>query len=432
MTERALLKEEAHKKKAETKLQVDHRLALEAETLALINERNHHLRNIQKANPQARGHRLMWLREPVLRKYAEKILKLPGQDHESLKLRQVELLAARSQALTGGCSYPRYSFVQAGTTQPGCYPDPAACLPLSANTNIRCQVTISGIPLEYAFSRLVSEPYLAVVPPDWSCDYMSIYMGKEQPGKNPFSNPLSAFVQSSAPQWLTLPTVNEGGTAKLFFDIPVKDFDALTEKNNTFAPAVGECFKLAIVWDYMQPNEGNQYVPYIITERVVFGCTNCFIRIDPAECYTSVLTYANPKGNDAFDFDYSTEPGYQNVVELPMYLRDPTMQNEQKVYTRSDGSLVKLFERKEEVYELETELMPYVWHKALDVALSHDQIFISNANVASFDPINTATQFVKKENYEIEYMKAPLSSLGKGHCKLSNADPIHLINNNCA
>jgi hypothetical protein len=108
------------------------------------------------------------------------------------------------------------------------------------------------------------------------------------------------------------------------------------------------------------------------------------------------------------------------------------MENEQKVYTRSDGSILKLYERKEEVYTLETDLLPYAWHKALDIALSHDNVIITNPNAASFDPLNTATQFVKKDNYEIEYNQAPLSALGKGTCKLSNASPIHLINNNCS
>jgi hypothetical protein len=108
------------------------------------------------------------------------------------------------------------------------------------------------------------------------------------------------------------------------------------------------------------------------------------------------------------------------------------MENDQKVYTRSDGTIVKLFERKEEAYTLETDLIPYAWHKALDIALSHDTVTIANPNASSFDPVNTATQFIKKDNYEIEYMKAPFTSYGKGFCKLLNADPIHLINNNCA
>jgi hypothetical protein len=154
--------------------------------------------------------------------------------------------------------------------------------------------------------------------------------------------------------------------------------------------------------------------------------------IVPAEdCYISALSYSN--GDSAFAFNYDSAPsGYVNKVELPMYLRDPLLTNDQKTYTRSDGSIKKIYERKEEMYILETDTVPYTWLKNLDVALSHTNVIIVNDNADAVDPVNTATQFVKQDDMEIQYISGGYTNFGKATVKLVNAAPVNLINNNCS
>jgi hypothetical protein len=317
--------------------------------------------------------------------------------------------------------WPKYSFVQDSSADAAssAYPDPALCLPLSSWTNLQCQVLIDATDpmLEIAASPgVTSKIYLTPVAPDFPCRYDVEVVGLG------FSHTHHPVVVDFFSIYDTGPTP---GSVYVYLDVPNDsgDMNMTTTANNSIAMPVGACFKFALIWDLYTAGG-------TLAWRNYFGCTNMFRRTAVNDPYTSVLRYTST--GDVFDFHYSsgTFTPY-NSIELPVYLRDPVMENEQKVYTRSDGSLVKLYERKEEVYTLETDLIPYSWHKALDIALSHDVVQITNPNASSFDPLNTATQFVKKENYEIEYNKAPLSAFGKGSCKLSNADAIHLVNNNC-
>jgi len=318
--------------------------------------------------------------------------------------------------------YPPYSFVQDTSIDSAsdCYTDPQMYLPLSSWNNLACQVTIPDVSAATSYLSFVpggyAQMYLAPVPLDFDCTL--VFADPDNPTT---ANPV--YHHHAAIYCILAGYSGTGATLNFDYGNDSGDMDLTTATNNIIALPVGTCFKFAIVWDIYTASN-------VFIFRFYFGCTNAFKRINPNECYTSVLLYNNP--SDAFGFQYTGLPiTLYNVVELPMYLRDPVMENDQKVYTKSNGDIVKLYERKEEIFTLETDLIPYRWHKNLDVALSHDTVYINNPNAASFDPLNTAFYFAKKENYAIEYEKAPLSSFGKGTCKLSNATPVSLINNNC-
>ena len=317
-----------------------------------------------------------------------------------------------------GLTAPRYSFIQAAQPAAACTFDPAFCLPCSDPGNLSFQMTATGVNTPQIFDNYtyVTTFYTVAVPPDATCRTDTQTSG--------FTSPGVVFNQSSLNDF-TGPADTMTGS---FNRVNTSTNSYLIPANPSAEIKVGECFKLQFIIDVVDGTT--------ILVRYWLGCSNCLVRVNQSECYTSLLGYRNT--SDSFDFKYQTLGGnidpyanYCNVVELPMYLRDPRMENDQKVYTRSDGTLIKLYERKEEIYMLETDLMPYVWHKSLDIALSHDDVYISNPNAVGFDQFNTATKFAKRDNYEIEYQKAPLSSLGKGTCKVSNATPISLINNNC-
>lgn len=313
--------------------------------------------------------------------------------------------------------FPPYSFVQDGAAADNtCYPDPKACLPSSGIHNLSFQAAVV-IPLSSLLTFAESTIYLSSVPPDFDCSV------RTQDFSAGTTTPLNHLVLMTYGAAEISPYGDDYQIARMWFNTWNNDYATCTEANNAIAMPPGTCFKLVLV--------GDTYAAGLLTQRTYYGCTNCFVVVPVGECYTSALAYSNPV--NAFGFDYSDAPaGYVNKVELPCYLRDPVLESEQKVYTRSDGTLVKLFERKEERYELETDQMPYLWHRALDIALSHDSVSIQNANASGFDPLHTAMQFVKKGAYEVEYNKAPLSAFGKGKCTLSNALPLSLINNNCA
>ena len=325
--------------------------------------------------------------------------------------------------------WPIYSFVQdSGVSDDNdIYHDPAMCLPLSSWLNLKCQVIldftnpfaqIAGI--YGAGGSATSKVYLTPVSPDFACSYaVQDFTGAHRPV------PLLHHDVIESPAGP--PADNSGTNIQLYFENPRDggDMSLTTLANNTITIAVGDCVKFALVWDIIRPSDS------ALLYRNYFGCTNMFRRTDANSAYTSVISYRNE--SDAFGFHY-TGPNYgsnHNLIELPCYLRDPTMPSEEKVYVRSDGSSQLLYQRKDEQYELETDSMPYVWHKNLDIALSHDSVSITGPNIRAFDPVNTASEFVKKDNYEIEYNKAPFSAFGKGQCKLINANPVHLINNNC-
>lgn len=305
---------------------------------------------------------------------------------------------------------PRYSFVQPYSDEDSCYPDRQLCLPISKLSNLAFHIRASAIDtLSMVFSDSI-DIYGMIVPDDYPCTSSVQTTGT-------FSG-TSRHIEAGRYE---LTNTSTNGSLEAWFNVyPFLTFDPSYTLPDDIA--IGQCFKFLIIADCLDTD-------FMITRRYTIGCTQCFKRIPVNDCYSSVLTYSNP--TNSFDFLYYSFPGFANKVELPIYLRDPVMENEQKVYTKSDGTIVKLYERKEELYTLETDQMPYTWHKALDIALSHDTVLISNPNTSSFDPVNTATQFVKKDNYEIEYNKAPLSAFGKGKCKLSNANPIHLVSNNC-
>ena len=332
--------------------------------------------------------------------------------------------------------WPRYSFVQDSSviTTNSVYPDKALNLPLSSWINLRCQVQVDATePLLVlgaspgSYSRIYLTPVATDFPCSYDQEFSSVIFGTG-PG---FSHTHYPVIENL----FSVYDVSTSPYVHIYFDYPHDsgDMDDVNTINNTIAVPLHSCFKFALVWDVYTSGGALAF-------RFYYGCTNNFIRTEPNDPYTSVLIYANASfdgsslvdPSDAFDFYYTGSILSGNIIELPFYLRDPTMPTDKKIYRRSDGSNKVLFQKKDEQYVLETDLLPYLWHKDLDVALSHDFVKIQTPNATAFDPLNTATQFVKNDEYQIEYMKAPFSSFGKGACKLINATPIHLINNNCS
>ena len=234
--------------------------------------------------------------------------------------------------------FPKYSFVQNGAeTYDSCYADASFCLPTSSIGNLKFQVTINIAVSDIArfFSNI---NYFAIVPADFDCsarqyDWVDGGLAPAHPLHHlPIMTDLNAQAVFNGTSYDV--TMWASGTPSSV------DYNSLTTANNVMACPIGTCFKLVLVSDYysgdLWPTD-----PYVegLAKRWYYGCTTCFTRIALQECFTSVLSYSN--NSDAFDFNYSAAPaGYKNRVELPIYLSNPMLETDEKIYTKSDGSIM--------------------------------------------------------------------------------------------
>jgi hypothetical protein len=165
----------------------------------------------------------------------------------------------------------------------------------------------------------------------------------------------------------------------------------------------------------------------ITPDPPLLACTHtCFNKIAD-DCFTSHFTYRC--NEDSFGFTYIdklAEIDFVNGIRLPCYLRNLQLPSEEKSYTKSDGSKLKLFERIEEEYDLAIDFIPKDWHIKLKVLLAHDIIEIENVNETGghYWPI------VCNEKYEINWPEQPYGH-APAKTKIKRAEALSLINSNC-
>lgn len=310
---------------------------------------------------------------------------------------------------------PQWSFVQLGDYNPpaDCIQSPGLCLPTAFPSNTTFQMFATGvidirdcptIPAANAV-RFNAIP----VPYDYNC------LGSITDITGDFQIPIwnQAMLHS--------------GTAYSGFDY-ILNFDDFWFSNfddwnaiSNFPIEVGDCFKYLIVQNWVAADS-------TVMCAVVVGCTNCFIRIAATDqCFHSVLRYKNEE--NAYYFDYETK-SFRNVVMLPFYLKNPQLPIDEKSYRKSDGSYIKLFSRMDEEFELETDYMPYDWHRKLQIALQHDDVIIQNNNKDQL-AADMPAQFVCTEEYDIEWNAVPYHTVAKANTKVIRASAVNLFNRNC-
>lgn len=125
---------------------------------------------------------------------------------------------------------------------------------------------------------------------------------------------------------------------------------------------VGVCFNVVVSFDVEDP-------------RNRFVSTQCLQRIGDT-CFTSKIIYSNVES--AFDFIYGN--GYENIIRLPIYFKNPVIQNEQKVYVRSNGTRQKLYAKLAKKWLGLVDMATEEVHQKLVVALSHDNITFTTDN----------------------------------------------------
>jgi hypothetical protein len=184
---------------------------------------------------------------------------------------------------------------------------------------------------------------------------------------------------------------------------------------------IGQCFNLCfhkVLIDVTDPT-----VILGLTTTPIVCSDTCFARIDDT-CYTSVLTYSNDES--AFDFNYDT--AFFNTVRLNLYLHSPVNVEEEKSYSKSDGSTVKLMHRIWKDYKVKTDLWGDHWLEKLAVATAHDTLRIT----CTYSGIVNKT-FVRMEKIDIGWLEqdSPGINVAQGNTTLRLANPRASINSNC-
>lgn len=181
----------------------------------------------------------------------------------------------------------------------------------------------------------------------------------------------------------------------------------------------GDCLRLC-VWRLLLFANGLN-MP-IFQEAECLGTTNCLKKTDRL-CYTTKITYGCDES--AFGFYADVDP-FVNSVRLPFYLSRPKYPGEESGYQRSDGTFQKLSERVNKTWLLKTDWIPEDWHERLRIALSCDNVEVTNelANLIEV-PIYKQEEYVPQWNEDVDYPFAP------GECVVFKKLFSRSINSNC-
>jgi len=184
-------------------------------------------------------------------------------------------------------------------------------------------------------------------------------------------------------------------------------------------------YNTGAIWSLIDINQCFGIILYAEGGAEVACFDTCFKKITD-DCYTSVIGYRN--NENAFDFDYS-ESTFFNRVRLPLYLHSPTNSEEQKTYSKSNGSSVKLMHRIWKDYRVKTDYFTDGMLERFAVATAHDGVYIT----CSYSDLSNA-QFIRTEKVEIDWQEEniPVFNLAQGKTTLRLASPRANINSNCA
>ena len=155
----------------------------------------------------------------------------------------------------------------------------------------------------------------------------------------------------------------------------------------------------------------------------VIGCSDDCFELISDDCFTSIIRYSS--NNDELCYYYS-QGGWTNQIRLAMYPRNVQYPSSQSGYQLSNGTWLKITERIQEEWDLETDWMDAKKHKALKFALAHDTInIISNTS-------NFAGQVICQQPYNIKWETKPRPyPLAKGSTKITKTINTCSVNTNC-
>lgn len=179
----------------------------------------------------------------------------------------------------------------------------------------------------------------------------------------------------------------------------------------------GECFRLIIY--RIQVDLDVPTTPDLLNGECL-GTTNCFTKVSDL-CHTTKIKYQFNEDAMGFYGEPST-----NIVRLPMYLSRPQYPGEETGYQTSEGKWLKLAERVNKEWQLETAWLPDALHQNIRMALSADFIQLWNQNE------NLALEGVyRSEDYNIEWDENVDYPLAKATTTIKKRVLSASVNSNC-
>lgn len=184
-----------------------------------------------------------------------------------------------------------------------------------------------------------------------------------------------------------------------------------------------QCFRLCLYQVTAQINLPGE-LPTLISVTCL-GTTNCFEKVSDL-CYTTKITYGN--NEDSFGFYTDGTNPFEMSVRLHLWFYAPKYPGEENGYQRSDGQFVKLSERINKTWDMETDYFPEQIHERLRIALSCDNITVTNENAQM-----TEVDIYRNEEYSIEWNDEVRNfPFAKGKTVVFKQLLSRSVNSNCA
>ncbi len=315
--------------------------------------------------------------------------------------------------------FPPYSFLQTmepNTLYPDCVDTPGVCIPLWHQAYLAAQIYFRGFSILPETNPII---WLSPIPAGDPCPTLGSTVSIANYPIAIYNNQLHTV----APYQDLYGPNSFNQTMYLNKYMAGFNFENL---NKPIMP--GDCFKWVIIEGVLW--EGTDLQP----NGWVRGCTNCFVREQIVDCYMGYIAYRC--NEDTHGFAYEADPTFHNIAQLPFYLKNPQFESEEDSYRKSDGTFIKLFERMDEVVELETDWRPYDFHRKMKVALGSDKLSVFNNSVLTQTqwtgpPYWVTPPYVCRDPYEIEWNNDMHYRHAKARTKLKTSMPLLLTNNNC-
>ncbi len=318
-------------------------------------------------------------------------------------------------------SAPAYSFVQLVQPSSGvapCVPDVPICLPVYSPLDLSFQLIARVTGDDKSWFEVEYNPTSSgeITPPA----QRDTIWGKvcRQCGNQSADEPSLATSFAWSAVWQRIST----GTA----DVWVGNFTYTGNPGVFNQLAYGECFNICFFRVTALRNTTNRIEAMNTTLQ---ACTAvCFQRVVNA-CFTSYFVYSCNENTFGFRYlDGTGAPNFTNRVRLPCYIANMQLPSDEKSYTLSNGTKLKLYERIEEEYDLLIDFMPRQWHINLKVLLSHDNLNIQMQGGETGGPLYG---FICREKYDIAWPDMPYAN-ATAKTKVVRSAAVSLINNNCA
>jgi len=295
----------------------------------------------------------------------------------------------------------RNSIYQFNKTTTTCIPQYEYCLPTTQYVNNMAinydgsdDLILVPLPYDYEYGDIVIDPLITL----WIAGYNA----------TPLLYPEFAkcfFYSESATIWYNNDLLNGIDLREIWDEI------GLT------TPTDGLCYKYVVIeTDYITWN--------------VQGYSQCLTMNTSNLCDIVYLTYSN--NSDSLGLPKISNTLWNYSAQFVGKLWKPQLKSTGRTYTKSNGELIVVNSRSDEIWQLDINMMNYEDIRNLTLALKSDKVIIYNLTGAQFGLPSSSenTQFYLEEDITIPYSNKCFAS-ARISAKLRLKSPVGFINYNC-